>query len=41
VSFIGPVCDASAPPSITADSTDQVDDFDRGNNTLTATCPVS
>ncbi len=41
VSFIGPTCDASAPPSITADSTDQVDDFNRGNNTLTATCPVS
>jgi hypothetical protein len=41
VSFIGPVCDASAPPSITADSTDQVDDFNRANNTLTATCPVS
>jgi CARDB len=41
VSFIGPLCDASAPPSITADSADQVDDFNRANNTLTATCPVS
>ncbi len=41
VSFIGPLCDPAAPPSITADSTDQVDDFNRGNNTLAATCPVS
>lgn len=37
--FTGPVCNASGPPTITADSADQVDDLNRGNNALTATCP--
>jgi hypothetical protein len=41
VNFVGPLCDPSAPPSIIADSMNQVDDFNRGNNTLMATCPVS
>lgn len=38
-SFTGPICSASAPPTITADSADQVEDLNRANNTLTATCP--
>jgi hypothetical protein len=37
--FIGPVCTAGAPPTITADSAKQVEDLNRANNTLTATCP--
>jgi hypothetical protein len=41
IGFIGPVCDPADPPSITADSRDQVDDYNRGNNTLNATCPAS
>jgi large subunit ribosomal protein L31 len=39
VAFIGPVCDPTAPPSVVADPTDAVDDFDRSNNTLTVVCP--
>ena len=37
--FTGPLCSASAPPTITADSADQVDDLNRANNALMATCP--
>ena len=38
-SFTGPVCSPSTAPTITADSADQVDDLNRANNSLTATCP--
>lgn len=39
-SFVGPLCSAAGPPTITADSTGVVDDLDRSNNALTATCPA-
>jgi hypothetical protein len=39
VSFDGPVCSATSPSTITADSALQVDDLDRSNNTATAVCP--
>jgi hypothetical protein len=42
LSFLGPRCDASSPPTVTADPNNQVpDDLNRANNSLTATCPVS
>jgi CARDB len=40
VVFGGPLCDPAAPPTVTADPTGQIDDFNRANNTLTATCPA-
>jgi hypothetical protein len=40
LSFMGPRCDAANPPTVSADSTSQVDDFDRSNNVLAATCPT-
>lgn len=40
LSFVGPVCDAGSPPTVVADSTNQVDDPDRNNNALTVTCPA-
>ena len=39
----GPLCgtaDPADPPEVIADSAGQVDDLDRTNNTLTATCPA-
>lgn len=36
--FVGPLCNAASPPTVVADSTDQVDDSDRDNNALTVTC---
>jgi hypothetical protein len=39
VRFTGPLCDATAPPTIVADPADAVDDFDRANNTRTVACP--
>jgi hypothetical protein len=39
--FVGPLCSAGGAPTITADPNDQVDDFDRSNNVLTATCAVA
>jgi hypothetical protein len=39
VPFTGPVCRAASPPTVVADAADQVDDFDRSNNTLTVACP--
>lgn len=39
LSFVGPICDSSTDPTITADSTDEVDDLNRANNAMTATCP--
>lgn len=41
VSFTGPVCDASSPPTVVADATTQVDDDNRDNNALTVTCPAA
>ncbi len=38
VSFVGPVCSASDPPTITADSTQEVDDLNRDNNTAVVNC---
>jgi hypothetical protein len=38
VTLRGPLCSASAPPTITADLYQQVDDFDRANNVATASC---
>ena len=39
LSFVGPLCTAASPPTIVADSADQVDDADRDNNAMTVTCP--
>jgi hypothetical protein len=39
--FVGPLCDAASPPTVTADAASQVDDYNRANNTLTAACPAS
>jgi hypothetical protein len=39
VSFVGPLCAAAEPPTITADSALQIDDLDRSNNSSTAVCP--
>lgn len=39
ISFPGPTCDPAAPPTITADSAQEVDDLDRSNNAATAVCP--
>jgi hypothetical protein len=41
LSFVGPLCDSANPPTVSADSTSQVDDFDRANNVLAATCPAA
>lgn len=41
VTFTGPACQAASPPSITADPGLATDDFNRANNTLTASCPAS
>ncbi len=39
MSFVGPLCNSSTDPTITADSTDEVDDLNRANNAMTAPCP--
>lgn len=41
VTFTGPACTAAAAPTVTADADHQVDDYNRSNNSLTATCPSS
>jgi hypothetical protein len=41
LSFTGPLCDASNPPTVSADSASQVNDFDRSNNVLAAACPAA
>jgi len=38
--FEGPLCESSAPPTMTIDPDQQVDDYNRTNNSLTATCPA-
>jgi hypothetical protein len=40
LSFEGPVCNATSPPSVTVDAADQVDDYNRANNILSAVCPA-
>ncbi len=41
LAFAGPVCDSTNPPTVSADSASQVDDFNRANNVLAAACPTS
>jgi hypothetical protein len=41
LSFTGPLCNAANPPTVSADSASQVNDFDRSNNVLAATCPAA
>lgn len=41
VLFVGPVCTTATAPTITADSASQVDDLNRANNALQATCPAT
>lgn len=41
LSFTGPVCDSTNPPTVSADSASQVDDFDRTNNVVAAVCPAT
>jgi CARDB len=41
LSFTGPVCDPTDPPSVTADAAHEVDDYNRANNTATAVCPAA
>jgi len=36
--FLGPVCDPASTPTVTVDPTDQVDDYNRANNTMAAVC---
>ncbi|MFZ0042891.1 MAG: CARDB domain-containing protein [Solirubrobacteraceae bacterium] len=40
-SFVGPACDATEPPTVTVDATDEVDDSNRANNEKTAVCPAT
>jgi hypothetical protein len=40
VSFRGPLCSSTAPPTITVDPNKQVDDYDRANNEVTVSCPA-
>lgn len=40
-SFTGPPCAAAAPVTVTVDPTDQVDDYNRANNSTTVTCATS
>jgi hypothetical protein len=40
LSFMGPVCDPTNPPTVSADSASQIDDFDRENNVMSAVCPA-
>jgi hypothetical protein len=41
LSFVGPLCDAANPPTVSADSASQVNDFNRANNVLAAVCPAA
>jgi hypothetical protein len=38
--FIGPLCTPANDPTITADSTDEVNDLNRDNNAMLAVCPA-
>jgi CARDB len=37
-SFVGPACSSASPTTVTVDPNDQVDDFNRANNSLPAVC---
>ncbi len=37
--FTGPLCSAATAPTITVDSTSEVDDLNRANNSVAAVCP--
>ncbi|HXO07376.1 MAG TPA: CARDB domain-containing protein [Solirubrobacteraceae bacterium] len=39
--FAGPLCTTGEAPTITADSTMEVDDLNRANNSMVATCPAA
>lgn len=39
--FVGPLCTAATDPTITADSTMEVDDLNRANNSLNVTCSAT
>lgn len=39
--FAGPVCTSTSDPTITADSASEIDDLNRANNSLQATCPAA
>ena len=41
VRFVGPACTTGEAPTITADSTMEVDDLNRANNSMVATCPAA
>jgi hypothetical protein len=41
LSFVGPLCDKSNPPTVSADATSQVDDSNRANNVATAVCAAA
>jgi CARDB len=36
--FVGPACSSSSPTTVTVDPNDQVDDYNRSNNSMTAAC---
>jgi hypothetical protein len=38
IDYNGPVCNPQSAPTVTVDPTQQVDDYDRSNNSLVATC---
>jgi hypothetical protein len=38
--FEGPPCESTAPPTMTIDPDQQVDDYNRANNSITAACPA-
>jgi hypothetical protein len=40
VTFVGPLCNAQSPPTVTVDPNGLIDDFNRANNSLLATCPA-
>jgi hypothetical protein len=40
VTLTGPVCDASAPPTVTVDPGGVIDDYNRSNNSLVVNCPA-
>jgi hypothetical protein len=39
MTFVGPACDSTDPPTVTVDATSVVDDYDRANNVMAAVCP--
>jgi hypothetical protein len=39
--FVGPACNPQAPPTVTVDPANQVDDFNLTNNSLSAVCPAA